>query len=350
MYGRLKIFVILCALIVISGFLIYSNFMMQKIEERINIFTRIYGRFCREPLNETSIIFDEIIKKIDFPVIVTDAKGNIISYRNVEKPDSAMLKKLAKINKPVKLVYGGKVLSYIYYGEPRSLKIMRFAEYLQLAIAIVLLFVGFIWFRTLKRTEEDHIYSGILREAAHQLGTPLSSLYAWLTQIQDEKIRKEIEKDLDKIAKVAERFNKLSTKLRLKEENLKNILSEIIDYMRKRSPGNVKFLLKCDDVKARVDKELLKWGLENILKNSLDAKADVIKIDCIEHDGKVEITVEDNGIGIKDGKRIFSPGFSTKEHGWGLGLTLTKRIVEYHHGKIILEKSKPAKFKIVIPR
>lgn len=311
----------------------------------------------------TEILFDE--ERNNVPTIILDERGEIIYWVNLdEKPDQETIKEFSQMHLPIEIKLGNDEYSqmqYVYYGESPTVQLLRYFPYIQLTLLAILLGVAYISFRTITRSEQSNLWVGMTREAAHQLGTPLSSLYGWVELLKEEKnddeftqnICNELESDITRLRGVAERFNKIGSEPELQPMKVDNILDPVIDYMEHRLPQ----LGKNVDVKrsvnsnaeVNVNPELFQWAVENIIKNAMDAVHSsqndayvAIKIHQIEEELAIDIQDSGSGIEKKYHEEVFKPGYSTKKRGWGLGLSLTKRIVEeYHKGRVFVLKSEP---------
>ncbi|HKJ44921.1 MAG TPA: HAMP domain-containing sensor histidine kinase [Balneolales bacterium] len=308
-----------------------------------------------------------IIKnRFEIPSIVTDSTRSILYSRNIKKSrlNQSLVDKLAKINNPIKIVVGTGSKSqkqYVYYGESATVKLLRYLPYLQFGLLAIFLGLAYYSWSGVKKTEQSNLWVGMAREAAHQLGTPISSLLGWIALLKEsddintQNIVHELEQDVERLQDVADRFNKIGSEPELRVQRISSILNEVIVYMERRMPQlgkNVQIRKNLEyDVKANINKDLFQWAIENLIKNALDAidvnqKGAYISVKTYRNEDDLIIDIEDSGKGIekKYQKEIFKPGFSTKKRGWGLGLSLTKRIVEeYHNGKLIVAHSSPGK-------
>lgn len=284
-----------------------------------------------------------------------------------------MIVELDRENPPIPVtIQDSVVLNYVHYGESGLIKKLRWLPYVEIAVAGMFILIGYIGFSYIKRSEQSNIWVGMAKETAHQLGTPLSSLMGWIEMMkaigdddpgQVEAIA-EIEHDVQRLQKVTERFSKIGSKPSLKEESLNDVVTSVAQYFIKRLPSradikNIDIKVEADSqVTAPVNRELFEWVIENLIKNALDAIEDgvgVITI-SIERKGKTALVdVKDTGKGLdmRYKKDIFRPGYSTKKRGWGLGLSLSKRIIEtYHKGRLFVKESKLGKgttFRIKLP-
>lgn len=385
---NIKRFLILLALAIALGILYYTNVIVKNLEMREKQIANLYAKSIEYIVNspgtsEFTFIFDQIILAIDFPVIVTDRERNPLFYRNIEidttlskKQREKILRreieKMEKTFEPIKIAYQDTlILNYVFYGNSKLVEQLKILPYIILIVAGIFVLIGYLSFSYIKKTEQSNIWVGLARETAHQLGTPLSSLYGWLeilrTKIDNgedvSNVIHEIENDLNKLNKITQRFSKIGSKAELVEEKISDVINSVIKYFEKRIPHSGKKItisIKGDmDAKAFINRELFEWVIENLLKNSLDAiENSEGKIEFkIQEKGKlVIIDVSDTGRGInmKYRKDIFRPGYTTKKRGWGLGLSLSKRIIEiYHGGKLFLKESKIGKgstFRIVLKK
>jgi len=309
-----------------------------------------------------------IIKnRFQIPSLVTDSSRSILYSRNIPKSKLGrhMVTKLSQINTPIKIKVGTGNKSqtqYVYYGESATVTLLRFLPYFQFGLLAIFLGLAYYSWSGVRETEQSNLWVGMAREAAHQLGTPISSLMGWIALLKDsddmetQNIVHELEQDVERLQDVADRFNKIGSKPELRLQRVSPILDEVIAYMERRMPQlgrNVTLIKKIEpDVKANINPDLFQWAIENLIKNALDAigrnqdNAFLAVRSYLNDQQQLVIEVEDSGKGIekKYQKDIFKPGFSTKKRGWGLGLSLTKRIVEeYHKGKLVVAHSAPDK-------
>ena len=368
----------------------YVSTLSAQLENDTQLRSRMYAKFmsrATEPSEgsspELDIIFDEIIRKLDFPVIVTDARGRPTSWRNlpVENPDSTQLVGLMYVldseHEPVPLAVAEgdstRKLGEIHYGLSASAvtlrnvnaNLVRSVRYLTVfSVLQVLLLIGFvivgIWgILAYKRREQEHIWTALAKETAHQMATPLSSFSAWLDVLRERApdVTKEMEQDLVRMKEVLDRFSRIGMPPELTPHRVGAAIERSVAFVRRRAPKTVILAAEVvDDAMVRVDDVLFSWMLENLLKNSVDAigtKPGEVRVrSALSADRRfLEIEVTDSGEGVKT-ERLFEPGVTTKKYGWGVGLTLAKRIVEsYHQGKLLLKESQPGRtvFSIFLP-
>jgi len=375
-YLNWKTYLSVIALFIVSASLYYTGQLAGKlaIEERKKVeeLAHALQTFVRSNNSqETSFASNIIEQNTTIPVIITDEKDGIIDSKNIDTTKTInqgsvvkeKLKQFKKIHKPIPVDFGtGK--NYVYYGESYLLTQLRYFPYVQLAIIFLFLTVVLLALTTAHRSLQNQVWVGLSKETAHQLGTPLSSIEAWLEILRDKDGNNEavieMQKDLDRLKLVAERFSKVGSDPQLVEENLVTRLEGIVEYMQKRAPKKVIISLhhKESEILVNISGPLFDWVMENLIRNALDAMAGQGKIDVLvyNHPHQVWIDVQDNGKGIPSHqlKSVFTPGFTTKKRGWGLGLSLSRRIVEkYHHGSIFVKQSEIGKgttFRIILRR
>lgn len=348
---------------------IYSNYLIQRIKKETETTSRLFAEFARGTSGDeerlVALFYREVIEKIDFPVILTDEKGNPYSARNIKDKDlKAAVEKLDRVQQPIPMIIrhgtDSTLVGYVHWGlSPftQSLQILPFVETIFL---VAFLFLGFWGYLLYRKSEEEKIWNSLARETAHQLATPLSSLIGWLEAFKgriDKQIYEGIEEDAQRMKGVLEKFSRIGLPPRLIEKEPLDIIKHSVEYMKKRAHANIKFVENYTELPViKFDDILLGWAVENILKNGLDAigsEPGTISIKTGSDVNDAIIEISDSGKGIKKGKEIFKPGFTTKKYGWGLGLVLTKRIVEeYHNGKLILKETGPrgTAFQIFIPK
>ncbi len=369
-----KIFLIFFAILIGIGSLYYTHGLVKKLsqEEKIKIelwaeATRLLGS-AETDNQDFGFLLKVIQNNNTVPVILTDTKNQIISYRNIDSLkalDSTYLKKrlyeMQQKNQKITIHIGYSGKNFVYYDESSILSQLRIYPYIQLSVIFIFIIVSYLAFSAARKAEQNQVWVGLTKETAHQLGTPTSSLMA-LSEILKEKnleseLIVELENDIQRLSTITERFSKVGSKPTLKVENISSIISDVIHYLDRRTPQNIKFELSLlPDLEIPVSKTLFAWVVENICKNAIDAIEGngTIKIVTYKNHKKVYIDIIDTGKGIPKSKlkTIFKPGYTTKSRGWGLGLSLSKRIIEeYHHGKIFVlnsEINKGSTFRIVL--
>lgn len=389
---NLKIFLLLIALAIAGGTLYYTQTLVQKLQQREREIVKLYAEGFEYIANSTTadadltFLFDNIIKPIDFPIILTDRndKVNILNkadVRNISYDTTLsreqlkgylenLVMEMDKIHEPINVTYADSiVLQRIHYGDSKLITQLKYYPYFQIIIAALFIILGYIGFSQIKKSEQSNIWVGMAKETAHQFGTPISSLMGWLEMLKLNynkpdavlDITEEISNDVEKLNKITYRFSKIGSKPEIKEYIVYDEIKKVTDYFNRRLPQTGKSVeLSIEgntSLCAKMHAELFEWVLENLIKNALDAiekPNGQIRISISESKKGVEIEVADNGKGIDLRRRrdVFRPGYSTKKRGWGLGLSLSKRIIEgYHGGKIFVKNSIPGEgttFKIIL--
>ena len=343
-----------------------SNYLRQNTSVPDSVITMIEE--AEADRTSQTFVTREIVTSEDrfqVPRIIVSEEGEIMVANHVDAPlNQKLIDRFAAMHDPIKIELGDESYSqtqYVYYGESPTVRYLRYFPYIQLSLLALLLGIGYISYRAITRSEQSNLWVGMTKEAAHQLGTPLSSLYGWVELLREEKeddftqrICNELENDITRLRGVAERFNKIGSEPELKLQRLQPILEKVVDYMEHRLPQlgkDVEVQRELDaGIRVPVNSDLFQWAMENLIKNAMDAiksstrRAFVsVKLHRVENEVFVDVT--DSGIGIekKYQNEIFKPGYSTKNRGWGLGLSLTKRIIEeYHNGKLIIKESELA--------
>ena len=361
-------------LVLMFGFFFVTESVRKKVltyNRRImNTYARLWALAVSDAVGgeELNILFEEIIRKSDFPIILTDPKGQPIAWRNLNigsddtEKAAEILKQIKKNHNPIpiRVQESRRNLGYIYFGESAFIRVLRYIPIVEIVILLIFFYFGFVEYRRIKSRELQNIWLGMAKESAHQLGTPASSLMGWLellrtgsTNLPQEKIVEEMEEDIQVLNKIVQRFGKIGSAPKLVFSDINMVVEESLGYLKGRLPdlgGDIKLHTMYNKIpKVPANSLLLGWAIENLVKNAIEAmdkgkgRVDVATI-WDESENLAKIVITDNGRGIPGGdqKRIFSPGFTTKRRGWGLGLSLARRIVEeYHHGKLQLIESVP---------
>ena len=345
----------------IVGVILWNTYVFVnnfKIEERNKM--ELWSLATLELIDiegEISNLTLEVLKKNKTtPMIKIDNNG-AIEINNIDglnKSDSLeinnLIKKFSSENEPIKILLAGEHISTLYYGNSGLLNKLKFYPSALLLIAALFGFFAFLFFKSTKIAEINMLWSGMAKETAHQIGTPLTSLMGWIellkTSSNKDQYLKEVEKDLERLNVISERFNKIGSKPKLTKENICEEIDKTINYLRARLSKKIilEFEQPKNEIIVYINNQLFSWSLENIIKNSIDSIKDTgkVKISIIKENEYLKIYISDNGIGIKQSikNKIFNPGVTTKERGWGLGLSLSKRIIEeYHNGEIKLIES-----------
>ena len=356
---------IISSLLIFTISLVYfSNLIIEEIKEReINTIER-YSKFIELVANselETANYFvdDILIENNSIPIIVTDSDGKIIEHKNISEPTESNLfdqiKSMKKRYEPIKiniLDNQRNEIDYqlIYYNNSRVLNLIIVAPYFILTLTFLILVSIYLISYYSNKSEKDRLWTGLAKETAHQLGTPLSSLIGWneylksKNKVDKKYISGEIDKDLNRLTTITDRFSTIGSKPTLNDQDIKKSIVESIDYLKKRVSPDLETKLSLEEVNYNFNKQLFGWVIENLYKNSVDAigKNGTIEIKLYQNKYSVIIEFIDDGIGISksDFSKIFKPGFTTKKRGWGLGLTLVYRIIsDYHKGRIFVKNS-----------
>jgi signal transduction histidine kinase len=291
------------------------------------------------------------------PVIVVDTLNNILFTRNLDSARlvnprylSRKLHQMQDNNEPIIIMLSPAEKQYLYFSRSVILQQLSFYPYVQLGIILLFILVAYFAFNTSRKFEQNQVWVGLSKETAHQLGTPISSLLAWLEMMKirngDKEMLTELEKDVTRLEKITERFSKIGSKPVLVKDNIVNIIATALNYVKTRSSGKIRFTLKApsEDILIPLNAALFEWVIENLCKNAIDSLSGQgeIEVAITDFTQVIYIDILDTGKGIPKSmfNTIFKPGFTTKKKGWGLGLSLAKRIVEeYHDGKIFVHQS-----------
>lgn len=339
---------------------------------------RLYHKDSRL-FNDIKLVFDSLIKSFitevavnsaDVPVIYTNPeKDSVIAlgkieYSEVDTPEKlkSKLQDLASQNTPIEIDLGENSKDYIFYAQSELLTQLKYYPYFQFGAIALFLLIAYILFSTARKAEQDQVWVGMSKETAHQLGTPLSSLMAWNEHLLsigvDKSIVGEMQEDVKRLNTITERFSKIGSQPTLVPENMNQVLSDSVDYLKKRTSKNVEYSLDLpsEQIVAKLSRPLFEWVIENLCKNAVDAmdgKGKIhMKLNMVPEGLQIDITDTGKGISKSKFETIFEPGYTTKNRGWGLGLSLCKRIIEsYHHGKIFVlssEVNKGSTFRITL--
>ena len=366
----------LLALVIVTGTIFYSRYLAKKIarEERDKVelwVTASKAIFDNPdmPLTLPNLIRNE---QTHIPIIETNEKDSIVNYINL---DSARARldpeylpgklKAFRANEPFVLVLSDSpyIANKYYYGNTRLLNEVQYYPIIQLVIVGILILLTVMLLNTSHRSLQNQLWAGMAKETAHQLGTPLSSLEGWVEMLKESgnsnNITHELEKDVDRLKLVSERFSKIGSTPKLEPEDIVLQVRQVMDYVKRRASGRIRFELRTSEevLMVPLSATLFDWVVENLLKNALDAMEGTgsITIDIRQAGQQVTVDVTDTGKGISGThlSRVFDPGFTTKKRGWGIGLSLSKRVIEqYHQGQLSVKHSEPGKgttFRIQLP-
>ena len=382
----LKWIVLIISTIISAASIYYTDFLVDKLKAREIKSIELFAKSMEYQIKHGQLppfIHDIIVGNHEIPLIYMNARDEIEDYRNIdinenwpeERKQKVLLAELEKMKEAYepKHVFDkdgqtDEILDFwfIYYRNSFLLTQLTYYPIIQLTIIGIFGIVVYLIFSYSKTAEQNRVWVGLAKETAHQLGTPISSLMAWIEyfredpDIKEKGVIEELDKDVKKLQLITERFSNIGSVPVLSEEHVESIIKNVVDYLKPRisTKVTIKILPARDNIKAKLNSQLFEWVLENLCKNAIDAMPEgagniQIKIDQ-GNENKVFIDVSDDGKGIPKSKirQVFSPGFTTKKRGWGLGLTLAKRIVEvYHNGKIFVknsEENQGTTFRIVL--
>lgn len=367
---QVKWLVILVSVVIGAGSIWYTNRLVEELRQRerrqIELLSSAleYAATTAEGLN---FINQEIIQQnYSIPIIMVDVEENPIEFRNIrfsKNADAAdsvktLRAELVEMRAEYDPIYLQEADILVYFRNSELLVNLKYYPYVQLAVILIFGILAYTLFNQSKIAEQNRVWAGLTKETAHQLGTPIASLMAWIDYLrnspvweENKEIIQEMDKDVVKLRMVTERFSSIGSKPVIKSENLYESIEETITYLRPRISTKVDLIINADtkDLDAMMNKPLFEWVIENICKNAVDAMKGkgTITINIIQDSDKfVLVDIHDTGKGMEKAmyKKVFNPGFSTRQRGWGLGLTLAKRIIEgYHGGKIFVKQSEVGK-------
>lgn len=367
---QVKWIVVLVSILIGSGSIWYTNILVEELREReqsqIHLLSEALEYAATTSENLTFINQEIIQQNYSIPIIMVDAAGEPIEFRNIKFKKNAdaqdsvktLDRELLEMQEEYEPIYLQEADIRIFYRNSELLTNLRYYPYIQLAVILLFGALAYALFNQSKIAEQNRVWAGLTKETAHQLGTPIASLMAWIDYLrnspvweENKEIIQEMDKDVVKLRMVTERFSSIGSKPVIQSENLYQVIEETITYLRPRISTKVDMFINSDskDLDAMMNKPLFEWVIENICKNAVDAMKGkgTITIDILQDSDKyviVDITDTGKGIEKKNFRKVFNPGFSTRQRGWGLGLTLAKRIVEgYHGGKIFVKNSEVGK-------
>jgi len=359
---RLKLVFIGIAIAIVVISTLFTNRLANSLaaeeQKKIEIWAEATQQFIMaDEYTNIDFISSIIEGNTTIPVIMTDANDQMLYSRNIEEPSTRVkefyVNEIARLKseKPAIEVKFDKTVQYIYYDDSMLLKQLYYFPFVQLGVIIIFLLVAFFAFSGTKKAEQNQVWLGLSKETAHQLGTPISSLLAWVELLkvrhEEDKLIGEMEKDVNRLRIIAERFSKIGSIPDLQLVSLNETLSNALQYMINRSSQKVAINCHYPDGEPlfiKLNVPLFEWVIENLCKNAIDAMngSGQIDLSVIKRNGEIMIDLTDNGKGMdrRKFKAVFTPGFTTKKRGWGLGLSLAKRIIEeYHGGKIFVKQS-----------
>jgi signal transduction histidine kinase len=374
---RWKILLLLLAVAIGAGAFFYTDWLVKNMakEERksVVLWAEATQKLVSADINsnqDITFLNDIIIRNTSIPIIIADSLDHIGDSRNIsfseKNKDKVLLRELNKMkdkNDPIIISISETQKQYLYYGDSVLLENLKYYPVVQFGVIFLFILVAYLAFSSSRNSEQNQVWVGMSKETAHQLGTPISSLMAWVELLKmqniDENLIREFEKDTERLQKITERFSKIGSVPELVLTDVAGTIRATVEYLKTRSSGKVKFILDYDPGKkyeAPLNSSLFSWVIENLCKNAIDAmnNSGTIQVSITEKADQLFIEVSDTGKGISKAyyKSVFQPGFTTKKRGWGLGLSLAKRIVEnYHKGKIFLKQSeinKGTTFRIIL--
>ena len=350
----------------------YTQVLISHLRKDNRQIVRLYAGLIANVVqdnNDTNLdfVFENIIQKVQFPLIQTDTENNIQMWKNLpenvttERDRIEFMVTTDKFNDPIPLMYkdnsvGEMTFGFLHYGDSSIVQKLQFWPYVEIFAIGIFIFLGYSGFTFIRNNEKRHIWVGMARETAHQLGTPVSALMGWVDWLREhpeklEEIIPEMETDLQRLEQIGRRFSKMGSRSDIEEFDLSERIERIVTYLNKRLPSLGKKVALVNDIEPGIMIEangsLLAWSIENIIRNGVDAidrKNGKVSVSLRRESDGIKIRVHDNGKGIpkKDWRNIFRPGFSTKQAGWGLGLSLSSRIVEdMHDGSLQVVDSSP---------
>ncbi len=374
-----KVYLGIAAVLLLALSTVYTNYLADRLAEgerdKVKIFVntlKVLRDTSQESLNRDYRPETENLRLVlrDIPVILVDESGEITESYNFSKGTN-LIQALASMKKQgLPPIEGEGYAAKIYYTYSRTLTLLTYFPYLQILLLLVFFVLAILGMSAVRRAEQNKVWVGMAKETAHQLGTPISAIIGWIEHLkntlpdseENTMVLSELEKDVGRLNLIADRFSKIGSDPELETYSVQKVLSEVVRYMEKRAPKRIAFHLNdspdLSKLLVRINKHLFAWVVENLLRNALDAMQGEgqININIKEEPKTIHIDVSDTGHGIPQNKfkTVFEPGYSTKKRGWGLGLSLAKRIIEdYHGGKIFVKESKPddgTTFSIVLPK
>lgn len=359
-----KVALLLVALGIAGMSLYYSNNLAHKLadEEKKNVEQYAIAQrnlIFAQSQDELNFYLQIVQDNSTIPVILQNEDDLLIgkNFDSIKMLDSmylrSQLKKLKRRNDPIELKIDENGKNFIYYGESKILRALRYYPYVQLSLIGVFLILAYVAFSYSRRSEQNQVWVGMSKETAHQLGTPISSLMAWMDVLEDEKGPNdlkviEMKNDVNRLNTITERFSKIGSEPSLDSLDLNEVVEKAVGYMEKRSPKHVTYRMSRTSnlLISRVNVPLFEWVIENVCKNAMDAMKGegTLSIKLLESKSHCIVEISDTGSGIPMNlhKTIFKPGYTSKRRGWGLGLSLSKRIIDiYHRGHIFVKESSP---------
>lgn len=383
--SRFKLIILIIAIVIGGASIYYTQRLVNKLAEREKKLIDLYAKALKfagnsDNAGDLSFIFEEIVKANNsIPVILTDDSRMPVNSKNVDLPKNitqdqenkillSELNEMRAEHDSIEIEFAPGYKNYIFYKNSFLLRQLLYYPYVQLTIIAIFAIIAYMAFSYSRNAEQNRVWVGLAKETAHQLGTPLSSLMAWVElfrsnpKYQNDEVVGELEKDVSRLEMITARFSSIGSVPTMIDENMFATIDNTVQYLRARVSRKVKFTLTTElpnDATAKINKALFDWVIENICKNAIDAMNGIGSINIhisSYNNARLAIDISDTGKGIPRSKfsQVFEPGYTTKQRGWGLGLTLVKRIVQnYHGGKIFVlnsELGKGTTFRILLPR
>lgn len=354
------------AIIAVVSLFVSNRFvdrLKQEEKNKMQVWASAMGALINAEVDEDVALELQILSSnTTIPVILTDDKGSIIQNNNIQFPAKAdsltvLMERVAEMRKKgniIPIYMDGVGEQYVCYDDSNILILLSYYPYIQLCVVLLFLIICIVAVVSSKRAEQNRVWVGLSKETAHQLGTPISSLMAWVEILKDkypdDELLPDMEHDVERLQRVAERFSKIGSKPEHTSEDLIDVIERAVGYVKRRTPSKVEYVVNFPKrpLPVRMNAPLIEWVIENLCKNAVDAMGgDGVITVAVSHDEQnAYIDVSDTGKGISKSNRrmVFEPGFTTKKRGWGLGLSLAKRIMEeYHKGRIFVKRSAPGK-------
>ena len=376
--GNIKAGLFLLGILLIIGLLYYTRYLADELRKDNREIVQLYAEIIAETVKDESdknldFVFDQIIRKVKFPIIQSDTEHIPQLWKNMPpgidtaKDRKDLLIAMDRLNEPISLVYNGIIFGFLHYGDSYLIQKLQWWTYIELGSIGIFILLGFFGFSFIRNNEKRHIWVGMARETAHQLGTPVSALMGWVDWLKAHpdktaEIIPDIKADLQRLEQIERRFSKMGSDPDMEIFDLSERTEKVISYLNRRMPTLGKKVKLVNDIESGVNVHangsLLSWSIENVIRNGIDAidrNNGEIFVSLRQGNGYARIRIKDNGRGVpkKDWKNVFRPGFSTKRAGWGLGLSLAQRIIEeIHDGKLFIVESNSVTgtiFELTIP-
>lgn len=372
-----KILLLIVAVLIAIGTLWYTETFLKQLRSEEQKRAQIWAEAVKIIANsadqqELSLALQVVEKNTTIPIIMTDMDTNIVTYRNVEIPSrneevflAKLLAEMIATQEPIAVQLGEGNVQYMFFRDSYILTKLRLYPIILLGVIALFIGIAYMAFSNVRRSEQNRVWTGMAKETAHQIGTPLSSLMGWIEILRgyktDESVLGEMEKDINRLQTITDRFSKIGSQPQLKPRPIVATTQEAVAYLSKRSSNRITIDFENhlpNDPEIPLNKQLYGWVIENLVRNAIDAISGKgnIKVEISDGGSHIVIDVSDTGKGMSPNqtKTIFRPGYTTKSRGWGLGLSLAKRIInEYHRGRIWVLKSAPGKgttFRIQLPK